>query len=452
MAESCPSERKKERPAPEKLTGIVAVWLFVLAGLAAAAEYHVTPAGRPDGDGSEARPWDIVSALGGAQRVAGGDTVWIHAGKYRSKRAYDRRGNGFVVKLAGTKARPVHVRAAVGARAILDGGLEIAAPSSHLWVRDLEITVAPDKPISRETKTSGSHPADLAAPSGGLHIHAGAGCRFINLWIHDNLGNGVGWWTGSTDGEMYGCVIVGNGWKGPDRNHGHCIYTQNGEGTKTISNCILKPRWGGGQYTMHAYGSSRAYVDNFTIAGNIAYGAGPFLIGGGRPSRGIVVRANYLYRVPLMLGYNAPHNENCVVRDNVVVGANLNVRRYNKAVLTGNVVAGGRIAFEKIDHPLGEGNRVDKDARAVGLRAVVLPNRYDPARAHVVVYNPAEAKRVAVDVSAVLKPGHTFRLMAPEQLHGKPVVEGIVRGKTIFVPMDGPFGAFVLLRKAAQPS
>ena len=60
---------------------------------------------------------------------------------------------------------------------------------------------------------------------------------------------------------------------GTDRGHGHCIYTQNEQGVKTISNCIMSCRYDG-TYTMHAYGSQRAYVDNFLVEENVWYDKG----------------------------------------------------------------------------------------------------------------------------------------------------------------------------------
>ena len=94
--------------------------------------------------------------------------------------------------------------------------------------------------------------------------------------------------------RAHGCLIYDNGWAGTDRGHGHAIYTQNEDGIKTIADCIMT---GGHGYTLHAYGSARAYVDNYLVAGNIAYAADTFLIGGGRPSHNIRVRDNVLHGV-----------------------------------------------------------------------------------------------------------------------------------------------------------
>ena len=163
---------------------------------------------------------------------------------------------------------------------------------------------------------------------------AGTGCKFINLVLHDNS-QGVSWWAGSTDSELYGCIIYDNGWAGTDRGHGHAIYTQNRDGTKTIDDCILT---GGYGYTLHAYGSDRAFVDHYTVEGNIAYAAGTFLIGGGRPSRGIRVRDNVLHGVAMQLGYAAPSNEDCVGRDNLIIDGGLSINRFSRVDNQGNLV------------------------------------------------------------------------------------------------------------------
>jgi len=420
--------------------------LYPFIHVAHSAEYYVSPDGKPDAAGTADAPWDLVSALDGTQPARPGDVIWIRGGKYRSEAAYRDNGAGFTVKLTGTEREPIHVRACKGERVIMDGGVRVVDPSSYLWLWDLEITVAPDEEVPRETDTPGSHPDDLGAPYGGLNIYAGQGCKYINLVVQDNFGGGVGWWAGSTKGELYGCIIVNNGWKGPDRCHGHCVYTQNQEGTKVISNCIMTTRWGQGQYTMHAYGSERAYVDNLVIEDNIAYGPGAFLVGGGRPSRNIVVRRNYLYHVPMRIGYSAPHNENCQIHDNIIIGAGIGVKRYREASVHNNLIANGTLDFENCENVEQWDNRVLQGDLPLEARVVLLPNKYDANRANLAVYNPENAQQVEVDVSAFLNPGETFRLVRAEHFFGEPAIEGTCQAETIEVPMEGEFGAFVLLR------
>ena len=302
----------------------------------------------------------------------------------------------------------------------IDGGLNVQPPSTHLEIWDLEITVSEPRP-AQPVPPDPSY-RNVNRPWGGLNVYAGTGCKFLNLVLHDNS-QGVSWWVGSTDSELYGCLIYDNGWAGTDRGHGHAIYTQNRDGTKTITDCILT---GGYGYTLHAYGSSRAFVDNYTVEGNIAYAAGTFLIGGGRPSRGIRVHENVLHGVAMQLGYSAPRNEDCQVRDNVIVDAGLSINQFERVLNQGNLV-------------------LDKGApRPAGTRVILRPNKYDPRRAHLAVLNWDRRPAVEVDAGAFLKPGEAYRLHDPRDLFGPPVVSGTADGRLLRVPMAGEFAAFVL--------
>ncbi len=191
---------------------------------------------------------------------------------------------------------------------------------------------------------------------------------------------------------------------------------------------------GGFGYTMHAYGSSRAYVDNYLVEGNIACDGGTFLIGGGRPSRNVRAVENYLYRVNMQIGYSAPHNEDCEIRDNVILGGGLQINKFKIAVKEGNLV-------------LGKNDPRPKDA---DVRIVLRPNRYDPDRAHLAVFNWARKPAIDLTPKSFLKTGETYRLMDPRRLYGEPVLSGTFDGKPIRVPLDGEFAAFVLLRKPVQ--
>src|ERR1051326_24629 len=142
------------------------------------------------------------------------------------------------MRLAGSAEKPGQGRALPGQRVMVDGVLNVQPPSTQVWLRDLEIAVSENFTGSRRIEEPGSHPESLNRPWGGLNVYCGAGCKFINLIIHDNA-QGVSWWTASKDSELHGCIIYDNGWEAPDRGHGHAIYTQNAEGVKTISDCII---------------------------------------------------------------------------------------------------------------------------------------------------------------------------------------------------------------------
>lgn len=414
---------------------LVGVCLFTMsAATLQAAEWHVSPAGRSHAAGTEEAPWDLASTLAGDQKVVPGDTVWLLAGTYKHPNR-ESGSEGYTVKLCGQKGQPIHVRGEPGRRVTIDGGLSIKSPSTHLWIRDLEIVVSENFSKSRTVSEPGSHPKSYNRPWGGLNIYSGEGSKYINLVIHDNA-QGVSFWSGATNSELYGCIIHDNGWKGPDRGHGHAVYTQNRNGLKTIADCIMT---GGYGYSLHAYGSSKAYVNDYLLVGNIVYTGGRFLIGGGRPSRGIRVLENILYRVPMQLGWNAPHNQDCEVRENIIVGSELIIKNFREVTKVDNLV---------FNHDSGW-----PPPRAVSVK--IRPNRYDTDRANVAVYNGARQPLILLDPDEFLDPGDYYRLMSPCNMYGDPVVSGRFRASNrrrdmIRVPMRDEFAAFVLLKSPVQ--
>jgi len=393
---------------------LASVFLWCLA--VHAADWYVAPEGETANPGTKESPWDLASALNGRKEVRPGDTIHLLEGTYR------RRPNElFDVRLAGTAEKPIRVQPVPGRRVWIDGGLAVQSPSAHVWIRDLEIFVSeplPEKPVS-----AGSHPADLKRPHGGLHLHGGTACKYINLVIH-HCNQAISCWKGEIDPEIYGCLLYDNGWVGMDRGHGHCIYTQNDEGVKTISNCIMTCPYDG-CYTMHAYGSSQADVNNYLLTENICYGRGPFLVGGGRPSRGIRVHRNFLYNIDMRIGYTAPHNEDCEIRDNVIGNGRLEITRYRSVVQEGNLIL------------------AKNDPRPAQAKALLLPNQYDASRAHIVVYNWAKAKAVEVDAGGFAQDGDTIDLFDPKDPFGKPVTATARRNGSIRVPAEGEFAVFL---------
>ena len=226
----------------------------------------------------------------------------------------------------------------------------------------------------------------------------------------------MGSWVGAIDSEIHGCLIYDNGWNAPDRGHGHCIYTQNKDGVKTISGCIMSAKFKGA-YTVHAYGSARAYVDHFVVEDNIAYQNGPVLVGGGRPSHDIhVVRTTST--VLTCIGYaRRTKTAKCAT-----------IHRQGKAPHRPVQIRGRR------GGPPGLPDR----------RAIVIPEKYDLNWA-TSPDNEAKAPKVTVDVSTFLKPSERFRLLNPRDVFGEPVLSGTCESSTITVPMTGEVAPFVLL-------
>ena len=87
--------------------------------------HYVAPGGSSSGDGTSARPWDLVTALAGASgQVRPGDTIWLHAGTYPGV---------FRSTLTGTASGPIIVRQYPGERATIDGHLRVEGANVWFW-------------------------------------------------------------------------------------------------------------------------------------------------------------------------------------------------------------------------------------------------------------------------------------------------------------------------------
>ncbi len=240
------------------------VALFVLLRATHGADLYVAADAAADGDGTKEKPWSLTVALAHPPALKPGDTIWVQDGLYRG---------GFSSTLKGTREAPITVRAA-GERAVIDckprdrkdsGTFAVAGEWTTFW--GLEFTCSDPKRVTQE---KGSWPAEMRR--GGIDSR-GSHISFINLVVHDTAG-GFGFWgneQGGESGEIYGCLIYHNGWRGPDRGHGHGIYTQNAMGTKRISNNVLFNQFG---YGLHAYGSDKAFLRGFHVEENVAFNNG----------------------------------------------------------------------------------------------------------------------------------------------------------------------------------
>jgi hypothetical protein len=401
-----------------RIAALSAVLLSSLFGTPAlAAEYYVSPNGSPTASGTMEAPWDITSALGGGQSLVAGDTLWLRGGTY--KKPYEKCGLGFVVKLAGTVDKPIHVRAYRGERVTIDGGLNVQPPSTYLWIWNLEILVSEPRPSSPTDKTN------LNRPWGGLNVFTGTGCKYINLVVHDNC-QGISFWTPAKDSEIHGCLIYDNGWQATYGGTGHGIYTQNYQGVKTITDCYFT---GGYGFSLHAYGES-AYVNNYWVEGNVFQNCGKALIGGLKPSSGIHFNRNWSHTTAgVQMGYGSTPNLDLEIRDNTLLGTKLSIKTWQTCVKSNNYVPNILMARPK------------------GSWVMFRPNKYEPKRANLTVINWDKTATVNVDVSSWLGSGETYRIMNPRNFYGAPVATGTYAGGTIPVPMSGAeFGMFVLLK------
>jgi len=387
------------------------------------AEYHVSAAGTPSGNGSLETPWDLAAALAHPPQVRPGDTIWLHSGVY---------AGDFVSRLEGTPQEPITVRAAAGACVVIDGSLRIEGAGSVYW--GLEIR---DSGFPRRTESAGSQPriagghdaVDVLAPHTAL----------INNVIHDNA-QGVGFWSPAHDSLLYGNLVFNNGWLGPVRRHGAGLYTQNRQGVKRIEHNVFANNF---SKNIQAYGTKRAGLEGFEFRENVLVN-GRMLVGGFAPAERVTAAGNHSYRGNLQFFYRNRENRGLRVEGNYVVGK-LVIGPWRGFTVRGNTVAGGargrlvtlrppgnpdpapgrpaawnRNAYYFADPAArmfdvdGEGvftlegwrARTGFDEAVEQVRrppsapyAAVFPNRYEAGRAHVAVYNWSGEAAVSVDLS-----------------------------------------------------
>ena len=440
---------------------VLSAALFLGAVRAEAKEWHVSPRGTPQGDGSAARPWDLATALAHPPAVKPGDVIWLHGGTYAGAGR-----DTFVARLAGEPERPIIVRQAPGERAVIQPTFGVAG-GAHAWYWGVEI----ENPDTKEYE-----PYDHGR-LGAVWLRGGDHVKLINLVIHGG-GQGIGAWVDCTNLEVYGCIVFHNGWAGS--NQGHGIYTQNNTGTKVLADNIFFHQLGNG-YGVHAYGSERAFIKNFHLVGNVAFGnrGNNILIGGGSPSENILLENNFVYGDGgFRFGYTA-HNRNGVVRDNYLA-TRCSVHNWDELVFAGNTVVnptreflldatklealpkyewdrnaylGAKVAGNFFQLRVGQASEAlpfEEWRRRTGFDATsradatppkdvfvaVRPNRYDPDRAHVVVFNWAGQATVEADLGGFLKPGDAFEVRDVQNLFGEPVAAGVYRGGPLSLPMD----------------
>jgi hypothetical protein len=465
-----------------RLAGILLFGLFTF--VSHAAEFHVSPIGKPKHNGSSDKPWDLATALSQPREVKSGDTIWLHGGTYRG---------AFYSKLKGTKNRPILVRQFPGEQATIDccdpldpknsGSFRI--DGEHAWFWGFEITCS-DK--TRSTSARGSNASDIQR--GGLNCR-GSNIKMINLVVHDTQGCGL--WSDGEGGELYGCVIYNNGWKGPDRGHGHAIYAQNKTGTKRILDNIFFNQFA---YGLHIYGSEKSALQGFDIQGNVAFNNGclsapgerspNLLVGGGSPADRITVVSNFTYHpgqaLTARFGYGAV-NEELVCRNNYFVGQTF-IQLWKTITMTGNTFVSSNTLvhlavpgsyalstynWDNNTYLCGEENpdnltikggpltsiqgwsqwrkKGDLDPRGKfsmgrprGSQVFVRGNSYEPGRGHLIVYNWDRKPAVEADLSTLLKPAQGFRIVRAQDYFGDAVFEGHYSGKPISLPMSHKAG------------
>jgi hypothetical protein len=71
------------------------------------------------------------------------------------------------------------------------------------------------------------------------------------------------------------------------------------------------------------------------------------------------------------------------------------------------------------------------------VKVFVRPNRYEPGRANIVVYNWDNLNQVAVDVRQVVTIGAAYEVRNAQDFFSAPVLTGTFDGEPLRLPMNG---------------
>ena len=416
-------------------------------GMGNGNSYYVSTGGKSSGNGSASRPWDLQTALKQPGAVKPGDNIWVHGGTYRGT---------FLSSLKGASGNPITVRAFPGERVILDShdnseqALQVGdSYYANFW--GMEIT------NSALTRNKGDRPGG----GDGVGIRSNNNShdiKFINMIVHDVSAMGFAFWSENTNSEIYGSLIYYVG--GMQLEHG--IYTQNKNGWKRLTDNII---FNNASHGIHAYGSSKAYLNNFTISGNTSFCNGSIgynsstgkynnparniLIGGSVLAKNPVVTNNYTYfpsnvssGAALNVGYNAG-SSNAKVTNNYLVGGTLQFGGSN----SGMTVSGNTVYVSDVTGIKESSYSSNKwlSSKPGGAAIFVRPNQYEPGRANITIYNWDHKSTVTVSagsLNGVLNKGDRYQLHNVQDYFGD-VITGTYNGSSISVPMTG--------RKVAQP-
>lgn len=451
------------------------VFTWFSLAVVSGAEFHVSPTGRADGNGSLASPIDLATALSGKMGQPG-DTFWLRDGTYSGH---------FYSALQGQPGQPITVRQHPGEQAIIEGTISQDS-GGYVTYWGFELTRTN---LNHTSSQPGSAPTDLPIAM-GMNLRA-PGLRLINLVIHDHLSNGVGLWSEAPDAEIYGCLFYHNGWDGSDRGHAHGIYAQNKTGYKRLYDNISFQNYSDG---IQIYGTSSAYINGFDLQGNVLFnngiisrwsGGGNLQLGGGVAAQNILVRSNYAYSNPgykcqINVGSEAA-NQDLRFEHNTIVGP-VRVMNWNQVSFSGNTVAAdntllelhqllaplaslgyawdqNRYASKELQwRPFGyisssgsqgllwsgwrQNTGLDPNSNYVkgrpsGVEVVVRPNAYERGRGHVVVYNWDLQPEVTVNVAAILPLGMRFEVRPAQAYYETPLLSGTYLGQNLALPMSG---------------
>lgn len=413
------------------------------------------------GTGTLLDPYDIGTAFSGRCNVRPGDTVYLRGGTYAGT---------VTCAMQGLPGKPIIVKPYPGERPIIDGKFVLSG--AYVRIQGLEIYQSAF--TDRESEQASTDPTDIGGDT--LIDVTGNYIEIVNCLVHDGR-RGFGVSASAVGTLIYGNLIYFCGWKNPANYYGHGIYPQNAPGIqKCIVNNMLFDGFG---YGLHAY-TVNSTLDDFLVTHNTFFDAGILvngvgrsvnaLIGGAVPFANPEVTHNCFYMsaaqgTNLQVGYGTDNTvTNAKINNNYAGGASAALKLLTciPEELTGNHLYGATEGFAQGDYP---GNTYGA-AGTWGDRVYLEPNTYDSARAHLTIYNQAEANTAIVDLSIL---GWTGQIIARNvqdyfnDMQTLAIVDGMITvnmqsgNRTVAAPVGWTappstfpkFGAFVLERVEA---
>ena len=440
---------------------------------------YVSPSGTPSGPGTLARPYDLATAVLGAAGKPG-DTFWLRGGNYVIGHIDTR--------IAGAPGQPITFREVPGERARVDGSLTFFGSMGHVILRDFEFYSSDTNRVSSQTN-AGFNVTDIKIIPGIASFSPNL--SFINLIVRDQTRHGFYISEISTNNLVYGCIVYNNGWISADNAEGHGVYAQGLIGSKEISDCLVFNNSG---VNMHIYeNTANRWLMGILLEGNVAFNAGAiqnlrryedWVVGVDYPSRyadQIVLRNNMGYRRPGASAYSEVQIGRQGINGSVALLNNyfplgLWMNNWTIAAVSGNFFGGQsthhivRLNQTEVDLAaawdnnhytrsgsargfLGDSMEYNfsgwqqamgfdehssyQDQGSSGATVIVRTNRYEPGRAHIVVYNWDNLVEATIDLSSVLAQDAAYEVRNAQDFFAAPVAGGIFDGQPLRLPMTG---------------
>lgn len=473
----------------------------VVLTLDKAAVLYVAPDGKPGNPGTKEAPLDFASVLSSNSPAKPGTVVWLKGGTYRGP--FDKAQTP-----CGAAGKPLVFRALPGERVTLTAGVEagsvLTARGNWVWFWGVEITTDPDVPKGRgdTVKVAGGNGLKLI----NLVIH------------DTPNRSGIGGWDVGDDQEFYGCVVYRVGFKSDAYAHGTYTQNSKKHTVKRITDCLFFDTYGFGVHCYGQDPALANYrFDGVGAWGNglLPGSEKPvvnFLVGCYKDADNMVLRDCFTYfpregkfKRGADVGYVAKDNGEALVENCTFVGGipALHIVNWRQPIVRGNRIASphglvqlvkpesastAAYAWDKntyyamgVEKPFSFNTnsyrwRSDGSTRLCtaeewkaafkldahsqflsapeGVWTIARVNRYDSQQVHLAVYNWTGSPRVALDLSAVLKPGQTFRILKVDDLWGEPALKGQYDGKPVDIAIAGAYApefAVYLIERGAAP-